>query len=293
MEFPIDLLKTFLAIIDTGGFTNAGQVVHRTQSAISMQIKRLEETVGQPLFERSGRSFTLTAEGELLAPYARRMLKLHEEAVSAMIQPEMVGQLRIGTPDDYALQFLPGILAQFARAYPRVQVTVRCEPSSHLAPALANGEMDLTLLTGDIYRDMGDVVRNEPLVWAASAHHLVHEETPLPLAMFQSDCVFRKYAFQSLDSIGRAYRVAYQSASTAGILAAVSAGLAVTVIASSVIPPEIRTLGPEEGLPPLPVTPIVLATVSGKKSTVATTMAKFIREGFQSERLSRREKAPA
>lgn len=293
MEFPIDLLKTFLAIIDTGGFTNAGQVVHRTQSAISMQIKRLEETVGQPLFERSGRSFTLTAEGELLAPYARRMLKLHEEAVSAMIQPEMVGQLRIGTPDDYALQFLPGILAQFARAYPRVQVTVRCEPSSHLAPALANGEMDLTLLTGDVYRDMGDVVRNEPLVWAASAHHLVHEETPLPLAMFQSDCVFRKYAFQSLDSIGRAYRVAYQSASTAGILAAVSAGLAVTVIASSVIPPEIRTLGPEEGLPPLPVTPIVLATASGKKSTVATTMAKFIREGFQSERLSRREKAPA
>ena len=118
MELQIDLLKTFLAIIDTGGFTNASQVVHRTQSAISMQVKRLEDTIGQPLFERIGRSIKLTTEGEALLPYARRLLKLHEETVAAMARPDVVGSVRIGIIDDYALRFLPDILCFLLRFLP-------------------------------------------------------------------------------------------------------------------------------------------------------------------------------
>lgn len=282
MEFPIDLLKTFLAIIDTGGFTNASRVVHRTQSAISMQVKRLEETVGQPVFERNGRSFSLTSVGETLVPYARRMLKLHEEAVAAMIQPEMVGAVRIGTPDDYALRFLPNILSRFAIAYPRVQVTVRCEPSSQLAPALKNGELDLALLTGEVYQDDGVVVRKDPTLWITSANHLSHEDDPLPLAIFQAECIFRKWTFQALDSIGRHYRVAYQSPSIAGILAAVSAGLAVTVLSAAIVPPDALILSESEGFPKLPDTTIVLQRTPGNHSRAVESMARFIEEGLQS-----------
>lgn len=281
MELSIDLLKTFVAIIDSGGFTSAADVVHRTQSAISMQVKRLEETIGQPLFERTGRSFNLTAQGEALVPYARRMLKLHEETVTAMVRPEMVGEVRLGTPDDYALRYLPAILAQFATAYPKVQVTVRCEPSTMLAPALDRGELDLTLLTGDLYRDRSELVRRDPTHWITSGRHTVHEEDPLPLAVFQCDCVFRDWAFESLNGIGRSYRIAYQSASTAGILAAVSAGLAVTVLAASVVPDDLKVLGEADGFPELPETPIIMRRSAEARSSVVDAMANFICEGFR------------
>ena len=281
MEFPIVLLKTFLAIIDSGSFTRAAKVVHRTQSAVSMQVKRLEETIGKPLFNRIGRSFTLTSEGETLVPYARRMLKLHEEAVAAMIQPEMTGAVRIGTPDDYALRFLPNILSQFAKAYPRVQVAVRCETSAQLAPALEKGEIDLALLTGETYQEHGVVVRQDQTVWVTSANHLAHEEDPLPLAIFQAECLFRKWAFQALDKERRHYRVAYQSPSIAGILAAVTAGLAVTVLSASIVPPDARILSAKEGFPQLPETTIFLQHSPGNHSQVVESMAQFIQEGLQ------------
>jgi DNA-binding transcriptional LysR family regulator len=285
MDFPIDLLRTFLAIVDTGSFTTAAQVVLRTQFAVSMQIKRLEETIGRPVFNRTGRSFTLTMEGESLIPYARRMLKLHEETVAALIRPEMVGAVRIGTPDDYAAQILPEILSRFAKSFPRVQVAVRCEPSSQLAPALEKGEIDLALLTGDCYLGKGqvEVVRRDPTLWVTSAHHLAHEEKPLPLAIFQAECVFREWAFQALDGVGIPYRIAYQSPSVAGILAAVSAGLAVTVLSGCIVPENARILTEQEGFPPLPETTIVLKRSPGTQSQVIDCMATYIKEGVRDQ----------
>jgi len=281
MELSLDQLRTFLAIHDTGGFTRAAEVVHRTQSAISMQIKRLEESLGQPLFERTGRSFALTAQGEALVPYARRMLKLHEETVTALIAPEMVGAVHIGIPDDYVLRFLPEVLEGFARAFPRVQVTVRCEPSANLAPALERGEIDLALLTGEKYRERAEVVRRDPTYWVSSERHLVHEEQPLPLALFQCECVFRDWACASLEDAGRPYRIAFQSASTAGILAAVQAGLAVTVLAASIVPKGMQVLGEADGFPTLPETSIYLRRAAGKGSPVVEAMASYLREGFK------------
>ena len=279
MELQIDLLKTFLAIIDTGGFTNASQVVHRTQSAISMQVKRLEDMIGQPLFERIGRSFKLTTEGEVLVPYARRLLKLHEDAVAAMIKPEIAGSVKIGIIDDYALRFLPDILSRFASAYPKVQVTVRCEPTSLLVPALAKGELDLALVNGTD-KD-GDIIMHDPAVWVSSAIHLTHEEDPLPLAVFPTECVFRKWSLEALDSVNRAYRVAYQSPSVAGILATVSAGLAVSILLASVVPKEFRVLGKEEGFPELPTAKIVIKHAPGPRSEAVDCMAQYLREGIQ------------
>jgi DNA-binding transcriptional LysR family regulator len=231
------------------------------------------------LFERSGRSFSLTTEGDALVPYARRMLKLHEETVAAMVRPDMVGAVRIGILDDYALRFLPEILSRFAKAYPRVQVTVRCEPSSRLVPALAKGELDLALVTCSPNEE-GDIIRRDPAVWVTSANHLIHEENPLPLAVFHSECIFRKWSIEALDAINRNYRVAYQSPSVAGVLATVSAGLAVAVLFGSIVPPEFRVLGATEGFPELPVAKITLKRAPGEYSKAVECMAQHIREGM-------------
>jgi len=280
MELQIDLLKTFLAIIDTGGFTSASQRVHRTQSAISMQVKRLEETIGQDLFERSGRTFRLTAEGEALVPYARRLLKLHEETVAAMIKPNVAGSVKIGIIDDYALRFLPDILSRFAAIYPQVQVTVRCEPTSLLVPALEKGELDLALVNGNPGEE-GEVIRHDQAVWVSSASHLTHEEDPLPLAVFHAECVFRKWALEALDAVNRRYRVAYQSPSVAGIVATVSAGLAVAILFDSIAPQEFRRLRSDDGFPDLPAATIILKRAPGRASAAVECMAQHIREGMR------------
>jgi DNA-binding transcriptional LysR family regulator len=280
MELHIDLLKTFLAIIDTGGFTAAGRRVFRTQSAISMQVRRLEETLGQPLFERAGRTFRLAPAGEALVPYARRLVKLHEEALTAMVKPDVTGSVRIGIIDDYALRFLPAILSSFASAYPQVQVTVRCEPTSLLVPALAKGELDLALVNGDPSEE-DQVVRREQVVWVTSANHLTHEEEPLPLAVFHTECIFRKWALEALDSVGRGYRVAYQSPSVAGVVATVSAGLAVAIMLASIVPQEFRILKKEDGFPDLPTARIVLKRAPGQVSPAMACMAQHIQEGMR------------
>lgn len=280
VELQIDLLKTFLAIIDTGGFTSAAQRVHRTQSAISMQVRRLEEAIGQPLFERSGRTCKLTMAGEAMVPYARRLVKLHEETLSAMTRPSVVGAVRIGIIDDYALRFLPDILSRFAVAYPQVQVTVRCEPSSLLVPALEKGELDLALVNGDP-DEKGHVVRRDQAVWVTSANHLTHEEIPLPLAVFHPECIFRKWALEALDGINRRYRIAYQSPSVAGVVATVSAGLAVAIMLATIVPQEFRILGQEDGFPDLPAASIVLKRAPNKASAAMECMAQHIQEGMR------------
>jgi DNA-binding transcriptional LysR family regulator len=152
-----ELLRTFVAIADHGGFTRAAEMVNRTQSAVSMQMKRLEEDVVQrPLFIRDGRQFSLTAEGQLLLGYARRILKLHSEVMSSMRAPHMVGTVRIGTPDDYVMRFMPGILSRFAQAYPLVQVELHCEPSFQL---LQRQDLDLTIVTREPGTEIGQLLR--------------------------------------------------------------------------------------------------------------------------------------
>ena len=276
-----ELLRTFVAIVDAGGFTPAAKHVHRTQSAVSMQVRRLEETLGRVLFQRDGRGVRLAPDGEALLGYARRLLKLHDEAVAALTRPDLSGRVRIGTPDDYVDRFLPDILARFARAFPRVQVDVLCETSANLRPMLAEGRLDLAVLTAGCTPggDPGEVLRREPVVWATAERHLAHEQEPLPLALFQSGCVFRDWALAGLDGIGRPYRIAYTSASFSSILAAVTAGLAVTALCRSVLPAGVRPLGVGEGFPALPTTALTLHR-GRPGSAVVERLAGYLREGF-------------
>src|SRR5215204_7763170 len=143
----VDHLRTFLAIAETGSFTRAADLVHKTQSAVSMQMKRLEERVGRPIFARDGRASKLTEDGERLLDYARRIVKLNVEALAAFGDGELNGRVRLGVPDDYADRYLPEIMARFSRAYPRVELTVVCEPSTELVERVEANELDLAIVT--------------------------------------------------------------------------------------------------------------------------------------------------
>jgi DNA-binding transcriptional LysR family regulator len=274
-----DVLRTFVAIADQGGFTRAGELVNRTQSAVSMQMKRLEEDVLQrQLFERDGRQVRLTAEGQVLLGYARRILKLHSEVFNTLRAPHMVGTVRIGTPDDYAMRFLPGILSRFAQAYPLVQVEVHCETSKQL---LNRQDLDLTIVTRKPGNEMGQLLRQERFVWAEAAGFAPHEKDPIPLAMFNTDCFCRAWACNALDAGSKSYRIAYTSPSLAAIMAVVTAGLAVTAQLKSLISVDMRVLGAAEGLPELPLANVMLLRNAGTQSPITESLAEFIAEGFK------------
>ncbi|MVW75822.1 LysR family transcriptional regulator [Pseudomonas xionganensis] len=274
-----ELLRTFVAIADHGGFTRAAEMVNRTQSAVSMQMKRLEEDVMQrPLFQREGRQLSLTAEGQLLLGYARRILKLHAEVLSSLRQPHMVGTVRIGTPDDYVMRFMQGILVRFAESYPLVQVELHCEPSFQL---LQRQDLDLTVVTREPGTEIGQLLRQERLVWAQAKGSGLHERSPLPLAMFNAQCFCRAWACNGLDALGRDYRIAYTSPSLSAIMAAVSAGLAITAQLQSLITPDLQIIGEAEGLPALPSASIVLLRNERSHSQVSETLAEQIVEGFR------------
>src|SRR5471030_1297917 len=275
-----DVLRTFVAIADQGGFTRAGEMVNRTQSAVSMQMKRLEEDVLQrQLFERDGRQVKLTAEGQVLLGYARRILKLHSEVFNTLREPHMVGVVKIGTPDDYAMRFLPGILSSFYKAYPLIDVEVHCEPSSQL---LHRQDLDLTIVTREPGTEIGQILRQERFVWMEAQGFCPHEQTPLPLAMFNTDCFCRTWACNALDTMQREYRVAYTSASLAAINAVVSAGLAVTAQLQSLLTPDLRIVGEAENLPQLPIASIVLLRKSvSHTSPIIECLAEYIAEGFK------------
>ena len=283
-EFPsidTDLLRTFAAIADHGGFTRAADVVNRTQSAVSMQMKRLEEDVLQcALFQREGRNVTLTAEGVVLLGYARRILKLHSEVFNTLRQPHMVGTVKIGSPDDYVMRFLPGVLARFAQDYPLINVEVHCEPSANL---LQRNDLDLSIVTREPGSEVGQILRQERFVWMVAQGFSPHEQATLPLAMFNTDCFCRTWACNALDVMGRAYRVAYTSASLAAINAVVSTGLAVTAQLESLLTPDLRVIGEEEHLPRLPSASIVLLrNPNSTASPIIECFAQYIVDGFTS-----------
>ena len=213
MPAPLDMdqLQTFVAISDTGSFTRAAEGVFKTQSAVSMQMRRLEERIGRPLFEKDGRMNRLTDDGERLLTYARRMMRLNGEAVAAFDDSKLAGHLRIGMPDDYADRFLPEIMARFVRSNPRVELTVVCEPTVNLIEQVNRASIDLALITHVEENGYSEIVRREPLLWVTSANHAAHEEPVLPLAFGRPTCVWRHKAIEALGNVKRDYRVLFTS----------------------------------------------------------------------------------
>ena len=276
----IDLLKTFLAIADGGSFTRAADEVNKTQSAVSMQMKRLEETLGRPLFARDGRASRITPDGKRLIEYARKLVAVNDEAVSAFNKPELTGTLRFGTPDDYADHFLPEILARFSRTHPLVTVDVECLTSPSLFERVRNGELDLSLATfGDVqYTD--DVIRREPLVWVTSTRHNVHLLDVVPLALAQAGCSWRRRVLGALENCDRKYRIAYSSSNSNAVSAAVQAGLAVGAMPEICVRPGQRVLTERDGFPALGTFDIGLVHRQGRPSSAATALARHICESL-------------
>ena len=254
MAAPLDLdqLQTFVTIADTGSFTRAAEEVHRTQSAVSMQMRRLEERIGKALFEKDGRTNRLTEEGERLLTYARRMMRLNRETVAAFDDASLEGQVRIGTPDDYADRFLPEIMARFARSNPRVELSVVCEPTPNLVEHIRRGNLDIALITHSDEKGRSEIVRREPLLRVTSANHPTHEEQVLPLAFGRATCIWRRAACDFLDTEGRDYRILFTSFSATVIIAAVLSGLAVSVLPECALRPGMRVLGEADGFGALP-----------------------------------------
>ncbi len=275
-----DLLRTFVAIADSGSFTRAAENVRRTQSAVSMQIKKLEDIVGQPLFTRWSRGVRLTDAGETLLPNARRILRLLDETTDGFQTEPLEGDVRIGIPEEYGSTVLPRLLAQFADSHPNVNVTVTCEQTGQLERALETGTLDLAILVIDSGIASGELLIEDPTVWVTSTRHTVHEQEPLPLAMFELGCWWRDFALKALDDLERLYRVAYTSASVTGIQAAVSTGLAVAVMGQSTMPPGTRMLTQREGFTDLPGSSVVLRRNPDATSAAITGMATQIREAF-------------
>ena len=275
-----ELLQSFVAIAETGSFTEAAKRIHRTQSAVSMQIKRLEDLLGRPVFLRNGRSVMPTPEGELLLSHARRILRAHREAIAAFDGSALAGTVRIGTPDQYATLFLPDVLAAFACENPRVHVEVVCGVSVDLRKSLEAGQLDLALLTCGHGDDSGTVVLTEPLVWASSARHCVHEQIPVPLALFEGGCIYRRFATEALAGLGRPYWLACTSMSLEAIHAALRAGLAVSAIPRFAVRDGLRVLGEREGFPPLPNFRVVMAKAPHAASPILDRLEAHVLNAF-------------
>jgi DNA-binding transcriptional LysR family regulator len=282
MPSPLDLdqLQTFVAISDTGSFTRAADEVFKTQSAVSMQMRRLEEKIGRPLFEKEGRMNRLTDDGERLLGYARRMIRLNGEAVAAFDDSKLTGHLRIGMPDDYADRFLPEIMARFVRSNPRVELTVICEPKVNLIEQVNRAAIDLALITHVPENGYSEIVRREPLLWVTSANHAVHEEPILPLAFGRPTCIWRHKAIEALSQVKRDYRVLFTSWSATVISASILSGLAVSVLAECSLRPGMRVLTESEGFPRLPDVEIGLIRARGRQSPIVDAMAQHVIESL-------------
>lgn len=283
-----DLLRSFVLIAEGGSFTRAANAVGRTQSAVSMQIRRLEETLGQPLLLRGPRGVETTPHGAWLLERARRLLAMHDEIFATFRTPAVAGTVRLGTPDDYALRWLPGILARFAEVHPAVEVVVTCAPSNELVERLNRDEIDLTLLSGgnEPAGAAGETLWQAGLRWIGSSAHATHRRSPLPLATAQPRCVWHRAAVRALDGAGIAWRVAYTSTSQTGTLAPALAGLAVTIGLPGPLPQGLRFLGIEDGLPPLPDFSIILLR-GQTNGPVVETLAQAIRGGFAEATVTR------
>lgn len=271
-----DQLRTFIAIVECGSFTKAADMVFKTQSAVSMQMKRLEERVGKAIFERDGRASKLTEDGERLLDYARRIVKLNMDAVAAFSDTELTGRVRLGVPDDYADRYLPEIMARFSQSNPRVEVTIVCEPTPMLVDRIMASDLDLAIITHVEHRGPAEFIRHERLLWVTSSRHATHEENPLPLALGRPTCNWRQAGTERLEAAGRPYRVLYSSWNSTAVGAVVIAGLAVSILPESAIRPGMRVLGPSDGFPPLPSCKIGLLRNWRERTALADALAGMI-----------------
>jgi DNA-binding transcriptional LysR family regulator len=275
----LELLRSFVAVVDAGGFTRAGERVHRTQSTVSQQIRRLEEDVGQPLLNRSAKDVTPTEAGERLLSYARRLLSLAEEARDVLARRGSEGAVRLGVPEDFAAYRLTKLLAAFSRSHPTLRLDVHADQSASLKREIERGELDLALFK----RAAGE--KGGIAVWPERVHWVTSKNRPrdtrigsVPLIGFPAGCLYRAGAIHALESAGRTWHMAYTSSNLAGIQAAVAAGMGLSILSEIAIQADHRVLTAKDGFAPIDKTEVALvaaADASPATLRLADRLAEF------------------
>ncbi len=293
-NFEMDVLRTFVTGVSLGSFARAAERLGRSPSAISLQLRKLEEQVGQPLLVKQGRGLALTEAGELMLSYARRILDLNDEAALAL-KPDaaMEGWLRVGMPEDFSERVLPDMIGRFCRAHPRVKLEARADRAGPLVEAVAQGGLDLALAWGDLPGPNREAVGRGRLVWVGAPGFLLAAGEAVPLVAFDAPCAFRAAAIEALDGAGLSWRHVFASPSLAGLWAAVSAGLGVTVRAADGVPGHLAVLdAARHGLPPLPELPLHLYRHADHPPPAVARFGELLRERLAAEKIAQREFAP-
>ena len=274
-----DQLRSFLAIVDTGSFTRAAERVNKTQSAVSMHVRRLEERLDRPLFVKEGRGAKLSPDGERLVEHARRMLEVEAAALADLTADGLTGRVVFGIPDDYAEPYLPDIVARFARAHPRVELSILCLTSLDLAERVQTGTVDVAVVTDCAEIRSIEIIREETLHWVAGLRAgPVEERRPLPLALSTPACAWRRVATNALAKAGIPAKVFMMSSNYAAIAPIVQAGQGLTVLPrASVNAATQRVVGPESGLPALPSIKVGLLRGSSGHSDSAAALCDVVR----------------
>jgi DNA-binding transcriptional LysR family regulator len=275
-NLSLDSLRTLVITQDLGGFGRASERLGRTPSAISLQMKRLQEEVGVPLFQKQGRKTLLTEQGEIALRYARRVLELNDEMIDTLRGSSLAGVVRIGFGQDFTGNVLPLVIARFNALYPLVKLEVTVDLGQVLLQAIDSGDLDLALTLGGAQKKTAQLLSELPLHWIASPSFRDHAKQPLPLALFNPPCGCQTPGLEALESAGRSWRVAMTSPSLTGVWAAVSAGLGLTTRVELGLPADVQTI--ELGLPPLGNIPITLQRRRGLRAPNAMRFAEITEE---------------
>ena len=279
--FDLELLRTFVSVVDSGGFTKAGERVNRTQSTVSQQIRKLEDQLGRPLLlrQRASKHIELTEDGERLIGYARRLVALSLEAHSVLCRSDDNGVVKLGVPEDFDVQRLMGLLSGFAHKYPRIRLDTVNGLSVDLHGRLESKEIDLALVKRDRLARLEPALASWPeqVNWVTGRDMRIIAD-PVPLVVYPQGCIYRNRIVHALESAGRSWRVAFASQSLVGIQAAVSAGLGISLLPASAMLEDHRLLGADEGFSPVPASELALISSSRMLTDVQRTLVDYMKQ---------------
>lgn len=285
ITFDLDVLRSFVAGVDLGSFGRAADRLGRSTSAVSAQLKKLEDQAGVPLLRKEGRGLALTDAGETMLAYARRLLDLNDQAARAVRGVELQGRVRLGLQEDFGEMLLPQVLGQFARAHPKVRIEARVARNSELLERIAVGQLDLALAWDhDARVPHAERLLDLPMCWIGPAQPVpvFNDDGEVPLVAFEAPCLFRGCATDALDRAGLPWLSAFTSPSLAGLWAAVSAGLGLAVRTPLGLPATVRALASgEQGLPPLPSIALSLYRGQAQPDPVAAALGDIVRQCIQ------------
>lgn len=274
----LDLLRTFVLAVDLDSFARAADQVARSQSAVSLQMQRLEEITGQQLFLKQGRGWRLTANGEMLLGYARQMLEINQQAITALTATHIAGRVRLGLPADFAESGLPVALARFAAIHPQMEIEVTLERQAVLAKLLQSGKLDVIISFGKDTPEDALPVGTLPIRWISGTISTAALQQPLPLLLFEAPCLFRTTGLAALEKVKRTWRPALTSGSVAGMWAAAQAGLGITIRTEIGMPAGCIALTPSSGLPPLPDVAVFMLTHKKTPSPAVKRLIDILHE---------------